>query len=146
VDLIAAEDVPWPVEVNPRWTASLELAERALGASVFALHAAACTGAHASLPDDIGAPDHALGKAVLFARRTVTVGDTRRWLDDPDVRDIPAPGSAIRRGSPICTILARGRSAADCEALLVRRAAALHAALEAPALRGPRGAGGGRAA
>ena len=44
IDFIARDGVPWPIEVNPRYTASMELVERAHGVSVFALHARACAG------------------------------------------------------------------------------------------------------
>ena len=43
IDFIAADGVPYPIEVNPRWCASMELVERAYGVSMFGLHAAACT-------------------------------------------------------------------------------------------------------
>ena len=68
------------------------------------------------------APSVAHGKAVLYARRSVVLGDTTRWLADDDVRDIPAPGERIARGSPICTIFASGRTSALCYAALVRLA------------------------
>ena len=42
VDLILRDDVPWPVEVNPRYTASVEVLELALGRSLLADHARAC--------------------------------------------------------------------------------------------------------
>jgi predicted ATP-grasp superfamily ATP-dependent carboligase len=136
VDFIAREGVPYPIEVNPRWTASVELVERAHGASVFALHALACRGG--PMPD--GGPgdralDHAVGKAVVFARRTVVLGSTGPWLEDGDIRDVPHPGERIRRGSPVCTLLARGRDAAACHGALVRRAAALYRELDAMARR-----------
>src|SRR4051794_15268575 len=43
IDFVARDGVPWSVEVNPRWSASMELVERAYGLSVFQLHAQACT-------------------------------------------------------------------------------------------------------
>ena len=75
------------------------------------------------------------GKAVLYARRPVVLGDTTRWLADDDVRDIPAPGERIARGSPICTIFANGRTSALCYAALVRRARIRFAEVEGPMRR-----------
>jgi predicted ATP-grasp superfamily ATP-dependent carboligase len=128
VDFVARDGVPWAIEINPRWTAAMELAERARGLSVFALHAMACEGElrEGALP----AVRAAHGKAVLFARRDVVAPDTRGWLDDPDLRDIPHPGERIARGSPVCTILAEAPDAASCQAALARRAAAIYALLE----------------
>jgi predicted ATP-grasp superfamily ATP-dependent carboligase len=123
VDFIAQGDVPYAIEVNPRPTASMELVERATGISIWLAHVAGCTGI---LPRSLYASGDvrtlAHGKAVLYARRPVVLGDTSRWLDDDDVRDIPAPGERIARGSPICTIFASGRTSALCYAALVRRA------------------------
>ncbi|MEP7085749.1 MAG: ATP-grasp domain-containing protein [Gemmatimonadota bacterium] len=119
IDFIAHAGVPYAIEVNPRPTASMELVERATGYSIWLAHVAGCTGA--PLP---AARTAALahGKAVLYARQPVVLGDTTRWLADDDVRDIPAPGERIARGSPICTIFASGRTGALCYAALVRRA------------------------
>ena len=123
VDFIAQGDVPYAIEVNPRPTASMELVERATGRSIWLAHVAGCTGALARAPHASGSVRTlAHGKAVLYARRPVVLGDTTRWLADDDVRDIPAPGERIARGSPICTIFASGRTSALCYAALVRRA------------------------
>ena len=127
VDFMAHDGRPWPVEVNPRPTASMELAERWYGLSIFAIHAAAVRG---SLPDfDLAAASQrrgAIGKAVLYARQTLAMPDTRRWLADSSVRDIPHGGERITRGSPVCTIFAVGTDAADCYRALVRRADRLY--------------------
>lgn len=122
IDFIARGDIPYAIEVNPRPTASMELVERATGRSIWLAHAAGCTGSLLSALPVGDSPSLAHGKAVLYARQPVVLGDTTRWLDDDDVRDIPAPGERIARGSPICTIFARGRTSALCYAALVRRA------------------------
>jgi len=124
IDFIARGFVPYAIEVNPRPTASMELVERATGYSIWRAHVAGCAGGRdglALLPA-ADAPMLAHGKAVLYARHPVVLGDTTRWLADDDVRDIPAPGERIARGSPICTIFASGRTSALCYAALVRRA------------------------
>ena len=124
IDFIARDGVAWAIEVNPRWCASMELVERAYGLSVFGVHAGAC--ASGKLPDfDLvrarrGAG--ACGKAVVFARRDLVVGDTGKWLEDGTVRDVPHPGEGIRAGRPVCTVFADGADWAACHAALVRRA------------------------
>ena len=101
----------------------MELVERATGSSIWRAHVAGCTGAMSRARyASGGVRTLAHGKAVLYARRPVVLGDTTRWLADDDVRDIPAPGERIARGSPICTIFASGRTSALCYAALVRRA------------------------
>jgi predicted ATP-grasp superfamily ATP-dependent carboligase len=70
----------------------------------------------------------AAGKAVVFARRAVTVGDTRAWLPESavggvaSVADVPHPGERIPAGRPVCTVFAVGRDAVTCHDALVRRA------------------------
>jgi uncharacterized protein len=123
VDFIARGVIPYAIEVNPRPTASMELVERATGSSIWLAHVAGCSGVLAKLPDIAERTSSgAHGKAVLYARRPVVLGDTDRWLADDDVRDIPAPGERIARGSPICTIFASARTSALCYAALVRLA------------------------
>ncbi len=133
VDFIARDGVPYPIEVNPRWCASMELVERAYGVSVFALHADAC--ARGRLPAfDLARARRrvgAVGKAIVYARRDVAAGDTRGWLDDASVRDVPRPGERIAAGAPVCTVFAEGRDGAACHAALVRRADEVYAALAA---------------
>ncbi|HVH11326.1 MAG TPA: ATP-grasp domain-containing protein [Gemmatimonadales bacterium] len=149
VDFVVANGVPYAVEVNPRYTASMELVERRHGLSIFETHVRACTG---TLPQfDIGhiprrdtlrelpdPPDPlvppVIGKAILYARRAVIPEATARWLADDDVRDVPASGELIGPGRPICTIFASGPTVARCRAALVARARALYRAL-APASR-----------
>lgn len=123
IDFMARRGVPYVIEVNPRPTASMELVERATGCSIWLAHVAGCTHALSTLQPAFGAAiSLAHGKAVLYARQTIVLGDTTRWLADEDVRDIPAPGERIAQGSPICTIFASGRTSALCYAALVRRA------------------------
>jgi uncharacterized protein len=143
IDFISRHGVPAAVEVNPRWCASMELAERASGLSAFAAHAAAC--APGALPpfDLLEAPPvrPAIGKAVVFARRDVIVGNTRAWLDERDeaggrtIRDIPHKGDAIPAGRPVCTVFATGADGAACYAALVRRAERVYADLDATSSR-----------
>jgi len=126
IDVIARERDLQPVEVNPRWSASMELIERAHGISMFGLHADACS--TGKLPSfDVSAIQSAThGKAVVFAREDVVAGDTRAWLEDQDIRDVPHEGDRIERGQPICTVLATGSDEQDCYAKLVERAARVH--------------------
>ena len=66
------------------------------------------------------------GKAIVFARQDVVIGDTRPWLEDPDVRDVPHAGDRIEGGQPICTVFAAGSDEASCYARLIERAARIY--------------------
>jgi hypothetical protein len=133
IDFIADDGVPHPIEVNPRWCASMELVEHVYGVSMFGIHAAACVAGTLPVFDLSKARERvpAVGKAIVFARGDVEVGDTKMWLDDPTVRDIPHPGERIADGRPICTVLAEGADATACYDALVRRASRVYAALHA---------------
>jgi predicted ATP-grasp superfamily ATP-dependent carboligase len=132
VDFVTRAGVAYPIEVNPRWSGSMELVERAYGVSVFAAHSGACS--RGVLPDFILATarrgTHAAGKAIVFARRDVPVGETSAWID-AGIRDVPHRGERIPAGKPVCTVLAGGRDAAACYGDLVRRANAVYSDLEA---------------
>lgn len=126
IDAVARDGVLHPIEINPRWSASMELVERAHGLSVFGLHVQACE--QGSVPDH-GLPVRgfrAVGKAIVFARRPVTIGDTRSWLADDDIRDVPQAGERIRAGHAVCTVLASAGDGARCYTALVARAAAVY--------------------
>lgn len=126
LDFIARDGVPYPIEVNPRYSASMELVERASGLSLFDSHARACQGELSAEP----LPGRAVtGKAVVFARRTVRAGDTRRW-QSRGISDVPHPGERIGRGHPICTVFAEGRNTGECRARLVKEADRIYRMVE----------------
>ena len=127
VDFIARRADAIPVEVNPRWSASVELIERAHGFSMFGLHADAC--ARGTLPDDRMplCARHAVGKAIVFARYHLMAGHTHTWLLSRDIADVPRPQTFIRRGQPICTVFAEAPTAHECYLALTRRAERVYA-------------------
>jgi predicted ATP-grasp superfamily ATP-dependent carboligase len=125
IDFIARHGEAVVIEVNPRWTASVELFERAQGQSLFPAHVLGSQGALTAVDRE---PDAVFGKAVIHATRERTIGDTDAWLDDPDVRDIPRSGSVIPAGAPICSVFARAGDAEGCAAALARTAAVVRVA------------------
>jgi predicted ATP-grasp superfamily ATP-dependent carboligase len=127
IDFVVRDGVPYPIEVNPRYSASMELIERAHGLSVFETHVRACRG---TLPTAPPPNTEVEGKAIVFARRDVTLGDTQPWIDDGSFADVPHPGEPIRRGHPICTLFATAGDAESCYRMLMRRAAGVYRAAE----------------
>lgn len=123
LDFVLRDGEAFVLELNPRYCASMELVERAGGASVFETHVAACRG---SLPVPLATrPDGVFGKGVLWARSDLVAPDTRAWLSREDVRDVPFPGERTRRGQPICTVFARAADSESCYRQLVVTAGAL---------------------
>jgi hypothetical protein len=120
---------PYLVEVNPRYSASMELVERAYGANVFSLH---LEGVDGRLPEfSVGGRlrSRFLGKAVVYARQTVTVGCTDRWMEQ-GIRDVPLSGQRIEAGHPVCTVFAEGRDRQECFDGLLLQAAARYREIE----------------
>jgi predicted ATP-grasp superfamily ATP-dependent carboligase len=108
--------VPYLVEVNPRYTASMELMEWAYGLNVFDLHV--CS--FAPLPPCSSAPlllcssaTLFYGKAIVYARQDVVMPETVGWRAKGR-KDIPFTGERITAGHPICTLLAKGKTRDEC--------------------------------
>ncbi len=129
LDFIAHDGIPYPIEVNPRYSASMELVERAASLSVFGVHARAFDGA---LPAEPPPSRSVAGKAVIFARRPVKLGGTDDWPSH-GVADVPHPGEEIGRGHPICTVFAEARDADECHRRLVKEATRVYRAVESTA-------------
>ena len=96
----------WPVEVNPRYTASVEIVERN-------------TGVHALNPNDgsrKGKPPRSSvqGKAVVYAKIAGVVPDLYELFSADQVADVPEAGKAVRKGAAVCTVFAHGHSRDDC--------------------------------
>lgn len=148
--VIDAAGTPWVVEVNPRPTASMELLERATGASIAAAHVSACEERVPPAVTAAGAADLRHAKAVVYAPREWFVTEAavarlhawrRRWsaaADRPAIADIPRPGGLISAGGPVCTVFAAAPSAAAAVAALRRRTATVRAAFNPPACVVPR--------
>ncbi|MCA9164248.1 MAG: ATP-grasp domain-containing protein [Planctomycetales bacterium] len=132
--ILDADDRAWPIEINPRYTASAEVLERALQVPLIAWHAATFDGSQHRNSSDSATPRHNsqwFGKAIVYATRDLVSGnlldscstaypnaDAATLVDDrPTLADIPRPGTAISTGWPIATVFA---SAAD-EATLIER-------------------------
>lgn len=122
-DFVLNEGRVIPVEVNPRYSASMELIEWAYGLSIFDLHVRAIT--RGELPGgEPGAGQGFYGKAIVYAEKEGRAPDTTGWLER-GIRDVPFPGEGLRQGGPICTVLASAPTRDACFASLVAQARAL---------------------
>jgi uncharacterized protein len=123
LDFVLKDGRVFPTEVNPRYSASMELIERAYGLPIFDLHAQSVL--QGMLPDfdldarlaDVGF----YGKAVLYAEQDGVAPNTRRW-PARGIRDVPFPGESLSAGDPVCTVFASGLTQAECFAGLVAQA------------------------
>lgn len=134
VDFILAGETPRLIEVNPRYTASMEIIEDLTGRNLFDIHLEAILNGRypaGPLAPARGAPAY-LAKGILYARSDVRAGDPRE-LERLGCRDRPVHGESIRSGQPVCTILVEGSSPAACRRSLAALATRVRRALRPPA-------------
>jgi predicted ATP-grasp superfamily ATP-dependent carboligase len=125
VDCQLREGVPWTVEINPRYSASVEVHEYATGIRSLRWHRGVFDGRPSldTMPA-IPSPFGVIGKAILFARESLCFPQDGPWLKTlrhpcsveelPAFADVPHAGETIDAGRPVLTFFARGGSVAAC--------------------------------
>ncbi len=129
VDVIRDHDATiWPIEVNPRYTASMEL----YCDNVLTFHLA---GWHlADLPDTVAPQAGWRGKAIVFATHDIDAMPDLRELSEIDgtsllLADIPATGTRIASGQPVVSVFAEGQDENDVDRKLRKNVAAMYSLL-----------------
>lgn len=129
VDLIRNKEGLWPLEVNPRYSASVEILERGLDVKALKMHVDACeTGSLPTAPKDFA---KMYGKAVVYSERAGNVpqslelvarerNDGQIW---PEIADLPQTGEALKSGQPVVTVFANGASVEQIQEKLRRQVA-----------------------
>lgn len=135
-DLIRNQDGLWLLEINPRWSASMELLDAALGLPLVSLHVGAIGNETTSTRNSHQA-SMAIGKCIVYATRDITHSHaqletwwSRRWTGETErldsgvaIADIPNSRDVIPGGYPILTCLAAHQDRNEL-ANRLRRAAA----------------------
>jgi predicted ATP-grasp superfamily ATP-dependent carboligase len=139
--MLAAPDRPMLLEVNPRYTASVEVLEILCGLNLMEDH---CVASGLSLAAErkqssVTVPTGVtVGKVVVFASRDAVVPDTSTWTRMtpigplPALADLPDQGTRLARGRPFCSILAAAATEGECLRYLLRRAAEVSKRLTSP--------------
>jgi predicted ATP-grasp superfamily ATP-dependent carboligase len=143
VDAILDGQTVWPVEVNPRYPASVEVLERAFDIQALRIHADVCCSGR--LPERVPrAGTRRCGKAILYAPADVRVSPefgkfaeerTKPW-PWPDLADVPEVGTRLRRGKPVTTVFAEASAEAPVRDLLELRIDAVRRLLFGSSSRG----------
>jgi predicted ATP-grasp superfamily ATP-dependent carboligase len=127
-DFVISDGELWLLEVNPRYSASIEVLERASCSSFVALHADACN--RGELPNDPPAVSgRYFGKAIVYAEHPGVVPAAfddlaQTWLKtdvSPGLADIPHVGEKLTAGQPVVTVLASSHSPAAALTTLQHR-------------------------
>jgi predicted ATP-grasp superfamily ATP-dependent carboligase len=128
IDAVMRDGVPWPVEVNPRYTASVEVIEYATGIESLSLHRQAYALGKPCLRKAVGMALESMatvGKAIWYSPRAIAIPSDGPWeavlhrspvLDKPpSFADIPPVGQRITAGRPVLTFFATAHTADECE-------------------------------
>ncbi len=130
VDFVVSDGIPWPVEINPRYTASVELYELAWNRSLFGEHRRACKGTASAGDPSVKiahSPPRIIAKWILYASQRMVVPAIVPHENEPEdvfgvgsIADIPYPDICVNRGEPMMTLLVAGTDVAECWSRLVR--------------------------
>ena len=124
MDYILNESRVYPLEINPRYTASMEVLELALGQNFITKHMQAF-GFKAICENPARTEPSVIGKAIYYAPHDVLIPEDAPWVSieaNPRLfstfADIPRANSAIDKVSPVVTIFAKADSLTEVEVQL----------------------------
>ena len=120
IDLVIDKERIWLIEVNPRYTASVEVLEIALGRSIMAEHLSACSPSTHTINKSIRSTScQFASKALLIAHKAGRL--TKPIELCPDIADVPPVGTCFEPGHPILTVYGAGETLSACLHHLGRR-------------------------
>ncbi len=112
-----------PVEVNPRYTAGMEVLELRSNRAFVADYARSFFGYAPRSATELADGLHC-GKRIVYAPRALRVcglvPPTRleMFAGDYSIADVPTHGTVVPAGAPVCTVFARAGSPEECRRLL----------------------------
>ncbi len=114
VDFIVTHDSFYVIEINPRFQATLDTVEMAMGCNLFSLHCDACAG---TIPERKPKPKQVAIRRILFAPRDLQIDADLSCLF-PGVSDIPPPGTLFKAGQAIISVYGWGEDEARASEML----------------------------
>ena len=114
-DFLVDSECFWLLEINPRPGATIDIFETE-EASLFARHVAACSG---KLPPASNFAADAKAASIVYAEQDVGCVSIPSW--PAWAADLPAAGSSIKAGEPICTVYASAFAAKAARELAEKR-------------------------
>jgi len=106
VDITLSKDnVPYVIEVNPRFQGSIGCVENVYGINLVEMHIAACL--QKKLPKKIAPPSRYSTRLILYTPKKIIAPNL---VSKPYLTDIPFPGSIIEKGEPFCSIFTEGKT------------------------------------
>jgi predicted ATP-grasp superfamily ATP-dependent carboligase len=97
---------PYVIEINPRFQATIDTVEMAMGCNMFQLHVDACKG---MLPDTSFHSEMYAARRILFAERDIMIRTNLKHLF-PIISDIPWPDSFFEEDQAIASVYGWGKT------------------------------------
>jgi hypothetical protein len=104
IDFLVTNSQIFPIEVNPRFVATLDTIERSTGLNMVSVHIKACQGV---LPLETPSCDKVSIRKILFAQDSLSVKKDLRNLC-PAVADIPALNASFLAGEAVISVFGEG--------------------------------------
>jgi hypothetical protein len=120
IDMIQADKV-YVIEVNARFTASMELFDSFRNGTLFERHLAACSGKGLHGKRRRSGFGGYRAKGVVYARERCKAPETKGWIRR-GWRDVPWPGDFFAKGKPVCTVFSEASDPDQCKTLLIQKA------------------------
>ncbi len=105
IDFIVTDEQIFPIEINPRFVATLDTIERATGLNLVKIHIDAFQGI---LPEKIPEPDIFCIRKILFAPHDLTIREDLSSLIS-SVADIPSPPAVFLAGEAVISVYGKGQ-------------------------------------
>lgn len=105
VDFVCGTE-PCVVEINPRFQATVDTVEMALGCNLFQIHVDAC---HGVMPGPLPDPARFAARSIVFADRDLTLRSDLVHLS-PIVADIPYPDTFFEEDQAIVSVYGWGKT------------------------------------
>lgn len=138
VDFVLARERVCVMEVNPRYSASVEVLERSSGMALVGMHAVACLDGDLPRNQRMLAGERLRGKAVVYADADGVVPGaldvlSEAWKEDDGataMADLPRLGDPLVAGQPVVTVFATGRAIDEVRRKLSERMTSVRVLLQ----------------
>ncbi len=107
----------WPVEVNPRYTNSVEVLERATGVSLLERWGLGDTAGKRKGRAVSHEASHVSGSAIVYAKRAMVMPEAMGGIEGA-LADVAVAGETVAAGEAICTVFADAATRDACVAML----------------------------
>jgi predicted ATP-grasp superfamily ATP-dependent carboligase len=106
IDFVVGDEMPYAIEINPRFQGTVDTVERAHGCNLFQYHIDACAG---TLPPSSPITRQVAIRSILFADRDMTIKENLKHLKSC-IADIPHPDTSFEAGQALVSVYGWGRT------------------------------------